>query len=134
MKATKIFSPVLFIAATLLTSTVYAYDPGQVEETCKKPQFRDFNLPVYQEPDKTEVPPESKLIFTVSPWANPHTIKLTAKNQNLDFSIESNTSFHRVTATLPAALTGQFVRINVGATAVLGCHDKVGWLIKVADK
>ncbi len=134
MKATKIFSPVLFIAATLLTSTVYAYDPGEVEAACKKPQFRDFSLPVYQQPEKTEVPAESKLMFTVSPWANPHTIKLTAKNQNLDFSVESNTSFHRVTATLPAAFTGQFVRINVSAAAPLGCHETAGWLIKVADK
>lgn len=134
MKATKTFSPILFIATVLFTGTVCAYDPGQVEEACKKPQFRDFNLPVYQEPEKTEVPPESTLTFLVSPWADPHTIKLTAKNQNIDFTVESNSSFHRVKAKLPAAFTGQYVRLNVTANAVLGCSEKNGWLIKVADK
>jgi hypothetical protein len=134
MKITRLFSPILLIAAALFTGTVFAYDPGQVEETCKKPQFRDFNLPVYQEPEKTETPPESTLSFTLSPWTNPHTIKLTAKQQNLAFTVESNSSFHRVTAKLPAAFTGQFVRLNASADAILGCSDKQGWLIKVADK
>jgi hypothetical protein len=59
---------------------------------------------------------------------------LTAKNQNLDFTIESNSSFHRVKAKLPAAFNGQYVRINVTAKADLGCYDKQGWLVKVADK
>jgi hypothetical protein len=134
MKATKIIKPLLFITAVLVASTAIAYDPGQVEEACKKPQFRDFNLAVYEEPEKNEVAPESTLSFTVSSWANPHTFKLTAKNQNLDFTVESNSSFHRVKATLPAAFTGQFVRINVSANAILGCYDNAGWLVKVADK
>lgn len=134
MKATKMFNPVLFIAAALFTSTVCAYDPGQVEEVCKKPQFRDFSLPVYQEPEKTEVAPESTFSFMISPWTNPHTIKLTAKNQTIDYAVESNNSFHRVKAKLPATFNGLFVRINVSADAVLGCSGKDGWLIKVADK
>jgi hypothetical protein len=134
MKTTKIFNPVLFIAAVLFTSAASAYDPGTVEEVCKKPQFRDFSLPVYIEPEKAEVAPESVFTFTISPWTNPHSIKLTAKNQALEFSVESNSSFHRVKVKLPAAFTGQFVRINVSANAVLGCSDKIGWLIKVAEK
>lgn len=134
MKVTKMFSPLLFITAVLFTGTASAYDPGMTEEVCKKPQFRDFSLPVYQEPEKTEVPPESTLSFLVSPWAKPDTIKLTAKNQNLEFTVESNSSFHRVKAKLPAAFNGQYVRINVTAKADLGCYDKNGWLIKVADK
>ncbi|MGZ5055010.1 MAG: hypothetical protein ACXWAT_08730, partial [Methylobacter sp.] len=97
-------------------------------------QFREFNLPVYKEPEKTEVPPESTLSFMISAWANPETIKLTAKNQPLAYTVESNTSFHRVKAKLPASLNGQFVRINARATAVLGCYDQAGWLIKIADK
>ncbi len=134
MKVTKMFGPILFIAAVLFTGTVFAYDPGQAAEICKKPQFRDFSLPIYQEPEKIEVPPESTVSFLVSPWANPHTIKLTAKQQNLDFTVESNSSFHRVTAKLPATFNGQFVRFNVSADAILGCSDKQGWLVKVADK
>lgn len=134
MKVIKMLSPILFIAAVLFTGTAIAYDPGKTDEICKKPQFRDLNLPVYQEPDKIEVPPESTLSFLVSPWAKPDTIKLTAKNQNLDYTVESNSSFHRVKAKLPTAFTGQYVRINVSAKADLGCSDKNGWLIKVADK
>ncbi len=134
MKVTKMFSPILSIAAVLFTGTVFAYDPGKTDEICKKPQFRDFNLPIYQEPEKTEVPPESTLSFMVSPWAKADTIKLTAKNQNLEYTVESNSSFHRIKAKLPAAFNGQYVRINVTAKADLGCYDKNGWLIKVADK
>jgi hypothetical protein len=134
MRATKMFSPLLFIAAALLAGTASAYEPGKTEEICKKPQFREFNLPVYKEPEKTEVPPESTLSFMLSAWANPETIKLTAKNQPLEYTVESNTSFHRVKAKLPASLNGQFVRINARATAVLGCYDQAGWLIKIADK
>ncbi|MGZ5031277.1 MAG: hypothetical protein ACXV8I_11880 [Methylobacter sp.] len=134
MRTTKMFSPLLFITAALLTGTASAYEPGKTEEICKKPQFREFNLPVYKEPEKTEVPPESTLSFMISAWANPETIKLTAKNQPLEYTVESNTSFHRVKAKLPASLNGQFVRINARATAVLGCYDQAGWLIKIADK
>lgn len=134
MTITKTLVITVFIATVLFTGTATAYDPGTTEEVCKKPQFRDLNLPVYQEPEKIEVPPESTLSFLVSPWAKADTIKLTAKNQNLDFTVESNSSFHRVKAKLPAAFNGQYVRINVTAKAELGCYDKNGWLIKVADK
>jgi hypothetical protein len=134
MKTTKMFSLVLFIAAELFISTASAYDPGMVEEVCKKPQFRDFSLPLYQEPEKVEVAPESGFSFMISPWADPHTLKLTAKNQTLDFTVESNSSFHRVKAKLPAEFNGQFVRINASVKAILGCSDKIGWLVKVTDK
>lgn len=134
MKATKIFSPVLLITATLLSASASAYDPGKVDEICKKPQFREFSLPIYEEPEKTEVPPESTLSFMISPWANPESIKVTAKNKSLDYTVESNSSFHRVKVKLPAEFNGNFVRINVKATALLGCSDQAGWLIKVADK
>jgi len=134
MKATKMFSPLLFIAAALFTGSATAYESGKAEEICKKPQFRDFNLPVYKEPEKAEVPPESTLSFMISPWVNPETIKLTAKNQNLEYTVESNNSFHRVKAKLPASLNGNFVRINARATAILGCYDQTGWLIKISDK
>jgi len=134
MRATKMFSPILLAAAVLFTGTVFAYDVGKTDEICMKPQFRDFNLPVYKEPEKTEVPPESTLSFMLSPWVNPETIKLTAKNQNIEFTVESNSSFHRVKAKLPAAFNGQYVRINARATAILGCSDQFGWLIKVAEK
>ncbi|MGR9013573.1 MAG: hypothetical protein ACU83U_08005 [Gammaproteobacteria bacterium] len=134
MKVTKTFSPILFIVTALFTNTVCAYDPGQTEIACKKPHFRDFSLPIYSEPDKIEVAPESTFSFMLSPWTDPNTIKLNAKNQDIDFTVESNSSFHRVKAKLPADFNGKFVRINSNAKALLGCSEKIGWLIKVADQ
>lgn len=135
MKVTTLCNPALFMAVLLFSSVASAYDPGMVEEVCKKPQFRDLSIPIYQESEKTEVAPESVFTFLVSPWADPHSIKLTAKNESIDFTVESNNSFHRVKAKLPAAFTGQYVRINVSAkAATLGCSDINGWLIKVAEK
>jgi hypothetical protein len=134
MKALKLFGPILFSVTVLFTGSVSAYEMGQIEEVCKKPQFKDFNLPVYKEPEKTEVAPESTLSILVSPWVNPETIKLTVKDQAMDITIESNNSFHRVKAKLPTSFNGNIVRINVSAKALLGCSNKAGWLIKVADK
>jgi hypothetical protein len=134
MNATKMLNPVLFTAAILFANTVNAYDPGMVEEVCKKPEFRDLSIPVYSEPEKREIAPESTFTIMISPWAKADTIKLTAKNQPLNFTIESNSSFHRIKAKLPAAFNGMFVRLNVSATANFGCSDQNGWLVKVADK
>lgn len=132
MNVIKMFKSAIVITTILFNTPVFAYSPGDTEEICKKPQFSGFSLPVYQEPEKTEVAPESEFTFMISPWADPHTITLTAKGQPLTFTVESNSSFHRVKAKLPAALTGSFVRIDTNVKAVLGCGDADGWLIKVA--
>jgi hypothetical protein len=132
MKVTKMLKAAMFIVAVLFNATASAYSVGEVEEVCKKPQFREFTLPVYKEPEKTEVAPESEFSFMISPWADPSTITLMAKGQPLDFTVESNSSFHRVKAKLPAELTGNFVRIDTSVKAVLGCGDEDGWLVKVA--
>ena len=132
MKLTKMFKAAIFIVAVLFNATASAYSAGEVEEVCTKPKFRDFSLPVYKEPEKIEVAPESEFSFMISPWADPDTIILTAKGQPLAFTVESNSSFHRVKAKLPAALTGNYVRIDASVKAVLGCGDQDGWLIKIA--
>lgn len=122
------------LAAVFCNGAAYAYSSGPTDEVCKKPKFNNFNLAEYKAPEKKEVAPESELSFVVSPWVDPVTIKLTAKMQPLDFTVESNSSFHRVRAKLPAAFNGQFVRINASARAVLGCDEQDGWLIKIAEK
>ena len=134
MKVTKMFKSALFIAAVLFNGAAAAYSPEETEQVCKKPRFTDFNLTEYKAPDNIEIAPESEFIIKISAWADPSTIKLTAKKQPLPFTVESNSSFHKVKAKLPASLNGNFVRIEVGAKAVLGCGDKDGWLVKVADK
>lgn len=123
------------VAVFLFGSSVasYAYSVGEVEEICKKPKIHDFSLPVYQEPEKIEVAPESDLTFSLSVWTNPDAIKLTIKDEPLEFTRETNSSLHKIHAKIPAKFTGQFARINITATAVLGCYTKEGFLIKVAN-
>lgn len=133
MKVTKMFKSMLFIAVVLFNGVAAAYNPEELDQDCKKPRFTDFSLTEYNASDNIEVAPESEFIIKISPWANPSTIKLTAKKQALPFTVESNSSFHKVKAKLPASLNGNFVRIDVSAKAALGCDDKDGWLVKVAN-
>ena len=132
MKVTKMFKSALFIAVVLFNGAAVAYSPEELEKACKKPHFTDFNLTEYKAPDNIEIAPESEFIIKISAWADPSTIKLTEKKQALPFSVESNSSFHKVKAKLPATLNGSFARIDVSVRAVLGCHNEDGWLIKVA--
>ena len=132
MKKTKMFQSALIIAVVLFNGTAIAYTPEELEKDCKKPHITDFNLTEYKAPDNIELAPESEFIIKISAWADPSTIKLTAKKQALPFTVESNSNFHKVKAKLPATLNGSFVRIEASVKAVLGCHNEDGWLIKVA--
>ena len=134
MKATKMFKSALFIAVVLFNGPAAAYSPEELEQACKKPRFTDFNLTDYKAPDNLEIAPESEFIIKISAWADPSTIKLTAKKQSLPFTVESTSTFHKIKAKLPASLNGNYVRIDVSAKAVLGCDNKEGWLVKVTDK
>jgi hypothetical protein len=124
------------LAIVLLSISVesHAYSAGEVDEVCKKPQVREFTLPTYQEPEKIEVAAESEFSFKLSEWTDPATIKLTMKEQPVPFTVESNNSFHKVTAKIPTEYTGKYVRINLFSKAILGCYEREGWLVKVADK
>lgn len=134
MKVTKIFTSVLFFTTVLFSVSATAYSPEELEKTCKKPKFTDFNLPEYKAPSNIEISPESELIVKISAWADPTTIQLSAKKVPLDFTVESTSTFHKIKAKLPASLNGSFARINVSAEAITGCDNAFGWLIKVADK
>jgi hypothetical protein len=131
--ATLIKSLAMFISVFFSISAL-AYSPEMEEGMCKKPKYREFSLIEYKTPEFVEVAPESEFTFTLSVWANKETIKITAKNQSLPYTVESTSSYHRVKAKLPASLNGQFVRINSTVKAMLGCHEEAGWLIKVAEK
>jgi hypothetical protein len=130
---TKIIKFTSVMAILLAAQTANAYEDEKVEVFCKKPKFSDFTLPEYHEPEKAEVPPETAFEFKVSAWSNPDTIRLTGKDEKIPFTVESNSSFHRVKAKLPASMTGKFVRINASVKAVLGCEEKEGWLIKISE-
>jgi hypothetical protein len=135
MKTIKALKAALLIAAVLFNGAAFAYSSeGETEEICKKPKFMNFSLPEYKAPEKTEVAPESELTFMISSWSDPKTLKLTAKNQALPFTVETTSSFYRIKTKLPAAFNGNFVRINASVKAALGCDDQMGWLVKVAQK
>ena len=123
----------LLIALIALSGQALAYSPEELAKSCKKPRFTDFNLPEYKAPDNIEVAPKSEFFIKISAWVDPTTITLTAKKLPLPFTVETTSTFFKVKAQLPAEYTGEFIRINVGAKAVLGCDDNTGWLIKVAD-
>lgn len=132
MTITSLVKPLFLLAALLTFGTASAYSPEESELVCKKPKFTDFNLTPFNATDNNEVPAGAEFIIKISPYVDPSTIKLTAKGEPLEFKLESNISFHKITAKLPAALSGQYARINVGAKAILGCDDQTGWLLKIA--
>ncbi|MFI3195065.1 MAG: hypothetical protein QX195_04515 [Methylococcaceae bacterium] len=132
MKIITIAKSALFIAMLINNAMVFAYGAQESEAACKKPRFTDFNLATYSAPENSEVAPESEFFFKLSPWVDPSTIKLTAKDKPLNFTVESNSSFHKVKGKLPAEFNGLFVRLNASAKAVLGCDEQSGWLVKVA--
>lgn len=132
MTITTLFKIGFLLAGLSMFGTAMAYSPDEKEVECKKPRFTDFNLTPYNATDNIEVPPEAEFIIKMPAYANPETIKLTVKGQPLPFTLQSTSTFHKITAKLPASLNGQFARINVGVTAILGCDDQTGWLVKIA--
>lgn len=131
----KLAKSVLVTAILLMNGAAFAYSPEELAKECHKPKFTDFTLPEYKMPEQHEVTPESEFSFKVPAWTNPDSIKLTAKNHPIAFTVESNSSFHKVKSKIPAEFTGNFFRLNVSAKVIEGvCHEETGWLIKVADK
>ena len=117
------------IACIGFTTSAFAYNSGNIDLGCKKPRFKTFTPP-----HKAEADPESEISFTVSGYADPTTIKATAKNTPLKLNIVDKQSFYAVSATLPAALTGKYARIHLKANNTVECKAKDGWLIKIRDK
>ncbi|MCK5354858.1 MAG: hypothetical protein KAJ63_07035 [Methyloprofundus sp.] len=117
------------IASVGFTASAFAYNSGNIDSGCKKPRFKTFTPP-----HKAEADPESEISFTVSGYADPTTIKVTAKNIPLKLNIVDKNSFYAVSATLPASLTGKYARIHLKANNTVECKAKDGWLIKIRDK
>ncbi len=133
MKITKKITLMVLLVAVFGHVSSYAYSPEELKKDCKKPRFTDFTLAPYSAADNNQIPAEATFSFKVSAWTDPSTIKVTAKGQEIPFTVESNSTFHKVNSKLPATLNGEFVRLNVYADAVLGCDSSTGWLIKIAQ-
>jgi hypothetical protein len=134
MKLDTILNGLTLLAVALWSVETFAYSDDKGKESCRHPKVQEFTLPEYKEPDKKEVPPETEFSFVVSGWADTKKFKLSGKNVDIPFTVQSSETYHKVKAKLPAAFTGQAVRINARIPAVLGCYSTIGWLIKVADK
>lgn len=134
MKIITTYRLIAGVALLLLSNTAFAYSPEMKDEQCKKPKFTDFSLTEYNAKTQPEVAPESEFFFKVSHWVDPNTIKVIAKGKELPLTIETTSTFHKVNLKIPAEMTGSFVRFNTTATAILGCDQQHGWLVKVAEK
>lgn len=124
----------LLFAATVFTHNAVAYNPGMVEDVCKKPKFASFSLAEYKAPEKQEVAAESEFTFTISHSIDPTTLKLLAKKKSVPFTIENKDSFFLVKSKIPSEYNGQFVRFDAIVKSSLGCKGLDGWLVKVAPK
>lgn len=129
----KLLKFTILVLLHLVCLKANAYSVDQKEEACRKPQFLEFNLPIYSEDNKTEVKPQSEVIFKLSPWTNPESVIISIRDQPVSYSIESNSSFHRVKFALPEQYKSTVLRINANASAMLGCGEKTGWLIKISE-
>jgi len=126
----------IVVSSFLYSSTIFAYNAGNVEEKCKIPKFRNYapapktvNTPV------PEVDAGAEIGFWVSGYADQSTIKAIARGQKLKLNIENKQPFFMVTAKLPNELAGKFARINLWAKNRAGdCYGKDGWLIKVRKR
>lgn len=134
MKLHKIFRNLLLIAWVLATAEALAYSDDKEKEICRQPKIQEFTLPEYSDANKKEAAPEAEFSFVVSGWANPKKFKLEGKGVSIPFTVQSNETFHKVKAKLPAEFTGKAVRISARIPALLGCYSTIGWLVKVADK
>lgn len=131
MKLTK---SILLMAVMLTSGTAVAYSPEELQKECHKPKFTDFTLKEYKATEPNEVAPETEFSLKVPAWTNPESIKLSLKKQPLAFTLESNSTFHKIKAKIPAEYAGKFVRLDISAKVTEGeCHDTTGWLLKIAD-
>ena len=112
MKLDNIFKCLTLILVALCSVEAFAYSDDKDKEICRHPKVQEFTLPEYKAPDMKEVPPETEFTFVVSGWADPKKFKLSGKNMDIPFTVQSTETFHKVKAKLPAALTGQSVRIS----------------------
>lgn len=123
------------LTALMLGSfTVFAYDDDKDKERCRDPKVQEFTLPLYEGVNSKEAQPEAEFSFIVSGWGNPKKFKLSGKDLDIPFTVESNDSFHKVKAKLLPEFNGKFVRINARIPAVLECYTTIGWLVKVGGK
>lgn len=129
----KILKTLFIFSALIVSYSASAYNGKPLDEQCKKPRFDRFSLPIYKPPERINVAPESEFSFRLSSKTAVETLKLTIKGKSIDYQIEKNNSFSRITSKIPAEYTGKFIRINASVTAKLDCIGKGGWLVKVAD-
>lgn len=119
------------IAVLAFSSSAMAYGSKYTSDGCKKPHFKSFEPVAYNQDTKIEAEAEAEISFTVSGNAEPGSIHIVAKKIPLKFKAVNKDTYYEVTAKLPPELSGKYARINVDATAMMGCLGKDGWLVKI---
>jgi hypothetical protein len=134
MKPVIIFKNLVLIGATISSFNALGYSDDKKKDACRLPKVQEFTLPEYSAANKKEAQPEAEFTFVVSGWANPKKFKLTAKNVDIPFTVQSTETFHKVKAKLLPEFTGETIRISARIPALLECYSTTGWLVKVAEK
>ena len=134
----KIIKSIGILAVVCFSTSSFAYNAGSVESSCKLPKFASLIPEVRQKGDPVpEVDAESDIEFTVSGYADHTSIVAVAKNEPLELRVINKSSFHHVTATLPASLNGKYARINIKAVSTKtkngDCTGKGGFLVKIRE-
>ena len=120
-------------AVLVFSNSAMAYKSQYTSDGCKKPQFKNMLPEAYNSDTKIETDAEAEISFTVSSDIEPASINIVAKKIPLKYKHEFKGSFYQITAKLPAELSGKYARINVDATALMGCVGKDGWLVKIKN-
>ncbi len=129
MKITKCLRSTIVLGMIVFAGNSFGYGSEDDEKDCKKPKFRTF------EPEHlSEVLPETEISFHVSNWAEPTTIKATARKIPMEVTVVDKMNFFVATAKLPSSISGKYARIHIEARAKEGgCLGQDGWLLKVKD-
>lgn len=113
-----------------------AYDTGpqaDVSNQCARVSFSNFTpTPYSYDTNNTEVKPQSDFSFFASKEANPRSIVVTIKGEQVPITVKPQANGSLVTGKLPAAVAGTFVRIDILAKGPNDCTRADGWLLKVA--
>ena len=133
MKTPNYLQIISVLSIVLFSGTAFAYNAGNADDKCKIAKFSDFNPPAKTaDTPVSETEAESEVSFKVSGYADPTSIRVIAKKQQLKLDITDRNSFYLVKTKLPASLSGKYVRFNIKAqTHTGGCIGKGGWLFKV---
>jgi len=122
----KIFNVLITFVLVLFSTNVLAYGSSSSKKACAKPRLSQFS-PAHL----SAVTPQSEFSFLAASSTNPDSIKVDAKGQAVELTINKVNNSYSVTGKLPASLQNGYARINIEVTGTNKCKAKDGWLLKI---